>query len=185
VSDNVLQTQRLDLRRIAADDLDAHFTALNTPRVMERLGGPRSRAELAEKHVKTRTSYDCNGFGFMLAWERETGDLVAHCGMKRVENPYAPNQGDHEIGWLVADSKWRQGFAEEAVRAIIAWAFGPIGAPYVVALTSEANVASWRLMQKLGMERRPDLDFTDPTFPAEDSPTIQYSLTPTQWERAR
>ena len=115
MSDNVLQTRRLDLRRIAEDDLDAYFAALNTPRVMERLGDPRSRAELAEKHVKTRTSYDCNGFGFMLAWERETGDLVAH----------------------------------------------------------------W------GMERRPDLDFTDPTFPAEDSPTIQYSLTPTQWERAR
>ncbi|HCY03402.1 MAG TPA: GNAT family N-acetyltransferase, partial [Erythrobacter sp.] len=53
------------------------------------------------------------------------------------------------------------------------------------ALTSHANAGSWKLMQKLGMVRREDLDFADPAFPAEDNPTIQYSLTQEQWESAK
>lgn len=178
----MLATQRLELRTIDPEDLDAHLHHLNSPAVMERLGGPRTRDQLAEKHEKSRAGFAKEGFGFMFAYTRDTGELVAHCGMKRVDNPNAPNQGDHEIGWLVREDHWRQGYAEESVRAIIDWAFGTHKAPYVVALTSEANIGSWKLMEKLGMIRRADLDFTDPGFPAADSPTIQYSLTKQQWE---
>ena len=66
---------------------------------------------------------------------------------------------------------------------VIDWAFGRVGAPHIVALTSHANSASWKLMEKLGMERREDLDFTDPKYPPEDNPVIQYSLTKHQWEQ--
>ena len=69
--------------------------------------------------------------------------------------------------------------------AVLDWAFTRIAAPHVVALTSHANAGSWKLMQKLGMVRREDLDFADPAFPAEDNPTIQYSLTQEQWESAK
>jgi RimJ/RimL family protein N-acetyltransferase len=49
-------------------------------------------------------------------------------------------------------------------------------------LTSPANEGSWRLMEKLGMARRADLDFTDP---AEPDPIIQYAITKAQWEAHR
>ena len=77
------------------------------------------------------------------------------------------------------------GYAEEAMRAVLDWAFGLIGAPYVVALTSRANVGSWKLMQKLGMVRRKDLDFDDPDYRDKDNPTIQYSLSKEQWENSQ
>ena len=71
------------------------------------------------------------------------------------------------------------------MRAVLDWAFSRIGAPHVVALTSLANIGSWKLMEKLGMVRREDLDFSDPAYPAADNPTIQYSLTKEQWESTR
>ena len=37
------------------------------------------------------------------------------------------------------------------------------------------------ILEKLGMRRRRDLDFSDPAFPAEDNPTILYSLTGAEW----
>jgi len=114
--------------------------------------------------------------------EKATGDLVGHAGLKRVDHPAAPNQGDFETGWLVREDRWRMGYASEAVRAVIDWAFARHGAPHIVALTSERNVPSWRLMEKLGMQRRSDLDFDDPAYAPEDNPTIQYSLTKKQWE---
>ena len=94
----------------------------------------------------------------------------------------AKNEGDHEIGWLIREDRWRRGYAEEAVRAVLDWAFGRVDAPNVVALTSQANVPSWKLMEKLGMVRRKDLDFDDPAYPPEDRTTILYSLTKEQWE---
>ncbi|MEL6876748.1 MAG: GNAT family N-acetyltransferase [Pseudomonadota bacterium] len=182
MAETVLTTDRLELRAIDEGHLDAHLEHLNTPAVMARLGGPRSREAIAEKHAASRASFAKEGFGFMLVYERDTGELVAHCGLKRVSNPLAPNVGTHEIGWLVREDRWRMGYAEEAVRALINWAFDTHGAPHLVALTSESNIGSWKLMEKLGMERRTDLDFDDPFFSDEDNPTIQYGLTRERWE---
>lgn len=183
MAEPVLTTPRLELRRIAPGDIELQMRHLNTPAVMAHLGGIKTREQIAEKHARTQALFECDGFGFMMMWERASGELVGHCGMKRVDHPLAPNPGDHEIGWLVREDRWRRGFAEEAVRAVISWAFTTIAAPHLVALTSDRNVASWRLMEKLGMERRRDLDFVDPAYPPLDNPTIQYSLTRDQWER--
>jgi len=125
--------------------------------------------------------YAREGFSFLFMIEKASGEMVGHCGIKRVDNPLAPNVGDHEIGWLVREDRWRQGFAREMVEAVLEWAFTRHAAPHVVALTSEANIASWRLMERIGMRRRKDLDFDDPRFPPEDNPTILYSLSHGEW----
>jgi len=177
----VLTTERLELREIDLSDLDLHLEHLNTPAVMARLGGARAREDILAKHEQSRASFAKEGFGFMLLWERSSGELVGHCGLRRVANPLAPNVGTHEVGWLIREDRWRRGYAREAVSAIIEWAFEVHKAPHLVALTSTSNIGSWRLMEKLGMERRPELDFDDPFFSDEDNPTIQYSLTLDQW----
>lgn len=181
----VLETPRLILRQIRKDDLDPHMALLNTPGVMEHLGGVQPRDVIAEKHAASRASFADEGFGFMMMEECDTGEIVGHCGLRRVAHPSAPNPGDHEIGWLVREDCWRQGYAYEAMRAVVDWGFAVHAAPHILALTCHANVGSWGLMEKLGMERRADLDFNDPTLPPEDSPTIQYAITRQQWESNR
>ena len=180
--DIVLETERLILRRIDESDAALQDKILNTPTVMEHLGGVKEPHELEAKHAKPMASFAREGFGFMMLVEKSSGDLVGHAGMKRVDNEHAPNQGDHEIGWLICENRWRMGYAYEAMRSVVDWAFTSIGVPHLAALTSEGNVGSWRLMEKLGMERRKDLDFSDPSFSPENNPTIQYSITQEQWE---
>ena len=181
MADIVAETERLILRTIEDGDAALQHRLLNTPAVMARLGGVKELHEIEAKHAKARASYAQDGFSFLMMVEKATGELVGHCGIKRVDNPLAHNQGDHEIGWLVRENRWRRGYAEEAVRAVLDWAFGRVGAPHVVALTSELNVASWTLMEKLGMRRRADLDFDDPAYPLEDRTTILYSLARESW----
>ncbi|WP_086617775.1 GNAT family N-acetyltransferase [Erythrobacter tepidarius] len=178
----VLSTQRLILRQIRADDLDLHMELLNTPAVMRWLGGVQPRAVIAAKHEAARASFAAHGFGFMMMEERASGEMVGHCGLRRVAHPLAPNPQDHEIGWLVREDRWRMGYACEAMRTVIDWGFDVIGAPHIVALTCASNHGSWRLMEKLGMERRADLDFRDP---ADPEPIIQYAITKAQWEAQR
>lgn len=185
MADIIAETERLVLRTIDEGDAAEQMRLLNTPTVMARLGGVKELHEIEAKHAKGQAMYAREGFSFLFMIEKATGEMVGHCGMKRVDNPLASNVGDHEVGWLVREDRWRRGYAEEAMRAVLDWAFARIGAPHVVALTSLANVGSWKLMEKLGMVRRGDLDFADPDYPPEDNPTIQYSLTKTQWESTR
>ena len=182
MADIVLETERLVLRKTGEGDAELQDRVLNTPVVMEHLGGPLELHEIEAKHAKSLSLFSREGFGFMFLIEKATGDMIGHAGMKRVDNENAPNQGDHEIGWLIRENRWRMGYAYEAMRAVVDWAFTSIGAPHLVALTSEGNVGSWRLMEKLGMERREDLDFSDPSFAPKDNPVIQYSITREQWE---
>lgn len=181
MADIVAETERLVLRTIEDGDAAEQDRLLNTPTVMARLGGVKELHEIEAKHAKGRALYAREGFSFLFMIEKATGEMVGHCGIKRVDNPLASNLGDHEVGWLVREDRWRRGYAEEAMRGVLDWAFGRVGAPHVVALTSEANAASWKLMEKLGMERREDLDFEDPAYPPEDRKTILYSLTARQW----
>jgi len=185
VADIIVETDRLILRTIEEGDAAEQYRLLNTHAVMERLGGVKELHEIEAKHAKSMALFAREGFSFLFMIEKASGEMVGHCGIKRVDNPLAPNLGDHEVGWLVREDRWRRGYAEEAMRAVLDWAFTRVGAPHVVALTSAANVGSWKLMQKLGMVRREDLDFSDPAFPPQDNPTIQYSLTHEQWENTR
>ena len=182
MADIIAETGRLILRTIEEGDAAEQYLLLNTPAVMARLGGVKELHEIETKHAKAMQLYAQEGFSFLFMVEKASGEMVGHCGIKRVDNPLAKNQGDHEIGWLVREDRWRMGYAEEAMRAVIDWAFGRVGAPHVVALTSHLNLPSWKLMEKLGMLRREELDFDDPSYPLEDRRTILYSLTREQWE---
>lgn len=185
MADIVIETERLVLRKIDEHDAKLQMRYLNTPTVMKHLGGVKELHEIEAKHAKSMAWFAQRGFGFMMMIEKATGELVGHAGLKLVDNPLAPNQGDYEMGWVVREDRWRHGYANEAMRAVIDWAFTSIGAPHIVALTSNANEPSWRFMERLGMERRRDLDFDDPAFSPEDNPTIQYSLTREQWENGK
>ena len=181
MGDIILETERLIARTIIESDAALQDRVLNTPTVMKHLGGVKELHEIEAKHARNMALYASEGFSFLMLIEKATGELVGHCGIKRVDNPAAPNPGDHEVGWLIREDRWRRGYAHEAMVAVLDWAFGRVDAPHIVAITNQTNIASWKLMEKLGMQRRKDLDFVDPAFGGEDDPLIQYSLTREQW----
>ncbi len=183
VTAKVLTTDRLILRQIGEADLDRHMTLLNTPAVMQYLGGVQPREVIAAKHEASRKGFAAHGYGFMIMEERATGEIVGHCGLRHVAHPLAPNPEDFEIGWIVREDRWRLGYAFEAMRAVRDWGFAVHNAPRIVALTVAANVGSWRLMEKLGMARAAALDFNDPSMPDAYNPTIQYVIERGQWEK--
>ena len=185
VSGPVLETARLILRRIEPGDAERQYRLLNTPAMMDHLGGPKSLDQIRERLDKSQRLFAERGFGFLFLVEKASGEMVGHCGIKLVDNPLAHNLGDLEVGWAVREDRWRRGYAYEAMRAVLNWAFAVHGAPHVVALTATRNEASWRLMEKLGMRRAPELDFDDPAYPPQDNPTILYRILRSAWEAGR
>lgn len=161
---SALDTERLRLRPWRAEDLEP-FAALNAdPRVMEHLPKPLDRAESDALAARIRDHFDRHGFGL---WAVEVPGEVAFAGfvgllVPRFDAHFTPCV---EIGWRLAHAQWGRGFATEAARAALGFAFGPLGLGEVVSFTVPANHRSRRVMERIGMTRSPADDFDHPLLP--------------------
>ena len=178
----VTTTDRLILRMQAEGDLANWMTYLNTPEATARLGGVRTEAEIAEKFGRMAKSQAEHGFSFMMVTLKD-GTFLGTAGMAAIEKASTPDnlRGAIQIGWQIRADYWRQGYAHEAAQAVLSLAFERHGIETLFSQTSPSNVASWRLMEKLGLRRREELDYADPAYPPEDNPTIIYSLARADW----
>jgi len=71
-----------------------------------------------------------------------------------------------EIGWRLARSAWGLGYATEAARLVLAFAFRELKLDQIVSFTTVLNLASRRVMERIGMTRNPADDFDHPRLPA-------------------
>jgi RimJ/RimL family protein N-acetyltransferase len=113
--------------------------------------------------------FEAEGFGLWALERKWDCRFIGFTGLQRVAFP-CPIGGEVEIGWRLAREFWGQGFAREAAKAALGFAWGRLRLPRVFAMTISANRPSWGLMERLGMTRRPELDFDHPRIP-EGHPT--------------
>ena len=172
-----IETERLLLRDWCDADIDPFDRHTNTPAVMRWLGGVQPRDKLEESIARVMRWQAERGFSFWVVERKADEALLGFCGLKIADTEGSPIEGAHEIGWRLREDAWGQGYAKEAAIASLDFAFDRLGAERVVALTFIENEASWGLMQRLGMTRRPELDYDDPRFPALN-PTIIYDIRP-------
>jgi len=173
----MIETERLILRDWTEADVAPFLRHTNTPAVMRWLGGVRSEAEQREAIGRIIRWQDERGFTFWALERKADSAMLGFCGLKIADTPGSPIEGMVEIGWRLRADAWGQGYAKEAAIASLEHAFGELGADRVVAITFPGNEPSWRLMERLGMTRRPELDYDDARFP-ELNPTIVYDLRP-------
>lgn len=183
MSELAARTERLRLRTWDRADLALFARHTNTPAVMRHLGGVMDEEKLEALYTRVTTCQAKNGFCFWVVERVEDDALLGFCGLKRVDARGARMTGDFEIGWRLREDAWGMGYAREAATAGLTLAFTRFDAPHVIALTVDANRESWGLMTRLGMRRRPDLDFVDPRYGPELNPTIVYSLSREEWAK--
>ena len=176
----MIGTSRLLLRNWRDEDIEPFIRHLNTQPVMRWLGGVRPPQEqrdiVRDRMMRWQKE---RGFTFWVVERRADGALLGFCGLKLASDAGSPVEGQHEIGWRLREDAWGQGYAKEAASASLDFAFGRLGAPHVVALTVAENEASWGLMERLGMTRRPDLDYKGPDW--SPGPVIVYRIERDIW----
>ena len=176
------ETDRLILRDWREDDWEPFWQATNTPAVMRWLGGVCDAEKRIAAQGRLRTYEREHGHTFWAVERKADGAILGFCGLKRCNQQGGPI-GTMEVGWRLREDAWGQGYAKEAASASLDLAFGRFGADEVVALTVARNTASWGLMERLGMQRRADLDFANADFDPADPTIIVYSISLEQWER--
>lgn len=176
----MIETERLLLRDWRDGDHERFDRHINTPAVMRWLGGVRTGDELRAITDRLRRWQEERGFTFWVVERKADGELLGFCGLKVADGPGSSVAGEIEVGWRLREDSWGQGYAREAARAALDFAFARLGAERVVAITVAGNEASWGLMLRLGMKRRADLDYDDPRFP-DLNPAIVYEIERKEW----
>jgi len=165
----VAETERLRLRTWDFEDRAEYARNCNTPAVARHVGGVQSADDLNAAFERLEGYQRDFGHTFWVVERKSDDALLGFCGLKVANVPGTPVDGEVEIGWRLREDAWGKGYAREAAEAALAWAWANLGCERVVAFTVPANEASWGLMERLGMTRRPDLDFAHPNF-AQDHP---------------
>ena len=151
----MIRTDRLLLRQWREEDKQP-FAALNAdPDVMEHFPAPLTRGQSDALVERAAVAIASRGWGL---WAVEAdGGFIGFVGLN--EPDFMPGV---EVGWRLARHAWGHGYATEAGRAVIRYAFDEIGLAEIVSFTSTTNVRSQRVMQRLGMTHDPAEDFDHP-----------------------
>jgi len=140
-----LETQRLTLRRFASSDGPAIHRYMRDRVVTRWLPEGRLNKAGAQTFADRNAGRRRRAIAVV---ERASGELVGHMAF----HPWF-GRATHEIGWAIGRPHQQRGYATEAARALIAHAFETLRCHRVIATCQPQNVASWRVMDKLGMRR--------------------------------
>ena len=162
----VLTTDRLILRNWREDDLPLVTEITSDPEVMRYFHIVRSRAQSDAWVSRTQAHIDIYGFGVFAVEAPGVSPLIGFAGLSTVPSnvPCAPGV---EAVWTFGSAWWRQGYATEAARAVIADGFSRLSLDEIVAFTAVANMPSQGVMKKLGMKRDFSGDFGHPFVPSD------------------
>ena len=167
MADVIAETDRLIIRPWKDSDRGEYLGTCNSERVTAHLGGPATIEEIDAAIGRIRKCQEENGFCFWAVERKSDGAFLGYCGLKIARDEGTPIEGDVEVGWRFREDAWGQGYAIEAARACLDWAWANLDVGRIVAITVPANKSSWSVMERLGMNRRPDLDFAHPSFAPE------------------
>jgi ribosomal-protein-alanine N-acetyltransferase len=147
-----LVTPRLLLREFAADDVDDLHAMDGDARVMRFLANglaPRTRDECAAALRRMGERYrEQPGYGLLHARTRDEGRFVGGCGLFALADG-----GDVEIAYRLPVACWGRGYATEMARAVLAHGFDTLRLPRIIGLTWPENVASQRVLERIGLHR--------------------------------
>jgi len=146
---NILETERLILRKFSLDDASFILNLLNTPTWMQFIGdrGVRNiddaRNYLLKGPIK---SYETNGFGLYMVALKKTETPIGMCGL--IKRDFLENV---DIGFALLPEFAGKNYAYEVASATVDYARNTLKLPRLVAITTEDNAHSIKLLQKIGL----------------------------------
>lgn len=147
-----LTTERLALREFAAEDVQAvHRYASDAEVTRYMLWGPNSWAEteaFVREAMVSQQSPSRDDYTIAVV-QRGDDQVIGAIHLGILSGPAMKGRGD--LGYVLARQAWGHGYATEAGRAVIRWAFLDLGLHRVEATCGVDNAASRRVLEKLGM----------------------------------
>ena len=175
----IITTPRLSLRSWRDEDLPLMAAINADAAVMKHFPKCLTADETLQHLQRIKNHHDQKGY-FLYAVElTATHEFIGFVGLNcpTFTIPRFIPQGLPvvEIGWRLSSRHWRQGYATEAARAVLDYAFTQLKLEEVISFTVVANLPSRAVMAKIGMQHHDADDFDHPMLTA-DSPLLRHVL---------
>ncbi len=145
-----LRTDRLLLRRWREADRQPFAAMGADPAVMRYFPALLTRAESDALAARADALFDERGYGLWALEHASSGAFLGFTGLAPMPAG-VPGAGEVEVGWRLARQFWGRGYATEAARAALGFAFGELALAEVNSITAVINVPSLAVMERLGM----------------------------------
>lgn len=146
---HILDTERLSLRQFNTDDADFILVLLNNPTWLLYIGDRNVKTVDDARHYLISgpiKSYHTNGFGLSLVSLKDNGTPIGMCGLIRRNG-----LEDVDIGFALLPQYAGKGYAYEIAAATMEYGKKKLGIEKIVAITSEDNTHSIKLLNKVGL----------------------------------
>jgi ribosomal-protein-alanine N-acetyltransferase len=164
-----LKSARLGFSHWSAEDLPLAISLWGDPQVSRFIGGPFSPEKIKEKLAREIALMNAHKVQYWPIFLRASGEHLGCAGLQ----PYELDKKIYELGAHLLPAYWGQGFAVEAGRAIITFAFESLGASSLFAGHHPENYSSRSVLKKLGFQYKGE-KFYAPTGQTEPA----YLLSP-------
>lgn len=146
----VIVTERLELWRPTAADVEPMFTITRAPETARYLGNP-DFTDHYQRFYRNAGSWLLKGYGAFILRRRGESEPIGNCGVFFTWRGLGPDfDGSPEAGWILRADCVGQGFAGEAMRGALNWFERTQGAQRIVALIDIGNAPSIALAERLG-----------------------------------
>ena len=143
----ILSTERLLLREFSVHDANYMYQLNLDPEVIRYTGDPPfDSVEDASSFLKNYDDYHQNGYGRWAVLTKEDEEFVGWCGLKKHPD------GMVDIGFRFYQKDWGKGYATESAKACLDYGLHELGIPVIVGRAARDNVASIKVLEKLGMK---------------------------------
>ncbi len=148
-----IETARLKLRAPVAEDAPTLASLWSDPDVTKYI--PiilfRTKEELEEFIPLTRQRWAERGFGMLIVTTKENDTVIGYCGLQ-----FLNSSPQVEIYYGFSKNAWDRGFATEAARAMLRFAFETVKLESVAGVTQPENTASQKVLEKIGLKKDPE-----------------------------
>jgi [ribosomal protein S5]-alanine N-acetyltransferase len=143
-----LETERLILRPLTIDDVDAIYAVIGDPVAMQYYPRTFSREDAVEWIERNRGWQERDGYSLLAVVLKSTGKVIGDCGLSWQLADETPML---ELGYHLQREQWGRGYATEAARACMEYAFRELSAEKLMSLILAENQPSRRVAERNGM----------------------------------
>lgn len=150
-----IETERLKLRQFNMHDLDELYELYSNPKVMKYVGKCiLTKTETEARILNIIEGWEKNNFGMWAVVHKIANKMIGRCGLCFLDNTL-----EIELGYLLNPAYWHQGLATEAAKASLKYGFEELKLKEIVAIAQPENIASQKVMEKLGMKYEKDANY--------------------------
>jgi len=175
----ILSTERLILRTWKPGDTPLMTAISSDPVVMEHFPAIQDNAATQTLIDHINQHYKKFGYAAYAVEIKDTHEFIGFVGLNHPSFEIPDFQPESlpivEIAWRLSSKHWGKGYATEAARAVLHYAFTALNLHEIISFTVPANAKSRRVMEKIGLHHFEEDDFDHPKL-EKNSPLKRHVL---------